>query len=518
MKTIFKIMLLISLLCTLSISALAFSDVTEADWFSADVDYVINEGLFNGTGEDIFSPYETMTRGMFITVLGRMADVSSEVSFDGVVTKSDVNVRSEPNTDSPVVDVLDTGYTLKIIGISGDWYNVKFGNYTGYIRNDLMEMSDKLFSDVDYTAYYAPYILWANKYGIATGTSETTFSPDLPVTREAICILLSRYSTYASVDVPVVNEKATFADDASISDTDAVYALQQAGVINGRSDGSFSPKDSATRAEVATIFHRFGTMKHPEPEPEPPLVVEPTAPVEPEVPTPTVTEQPSPDIDDYTGYELYASTPPQVLSVGTDYFNDACFIGHSLVVGMKNYFSLPNADYHAVSGISARTLLTYDRFPLEATTTDDEGNELATIGTISDVLSEQNYGKIYIMLGINEIGPQEDHANMYYTAMASLVDIVRQTQPNAKVYLIGITPVTQELSQTSVNITRDNILVFNNKLQAVAVDKGVYYIDAFGLFADSMGHMPTSGATSDGFHLAVGQYEVLKNYIMTHVG
>ncbi len=518
MKKLFKITIFVTLFCLLSVSAFGFTDVADTDWFSADVDYVISESLFNGTGDDTFSPNDTMTRGMFITVLGRMAGVSSEVKIGGVVTKSGVNVRSEPNTESDVVDVLDTGYELEIIGTVNDWYNVKFGNYTGYIRNDLMEMSDSLFSDVSNTEYYAPYVAWAHENGIASGTSVETFSPDLPITREDICVLLFRYSDYAELSLPTVNQRAVFTDNSEISFSASVYALQQAGVINGRSDGSFAPKDSATRAEVASIFHRFGTMEAEVEAPEETVTPEVTNPPL-EVPEVTVPEVPEvPSVDNYSGYDVYASVPPIVPAVSAEYFDDACFIGHSLVVGMKNYFGLSNADYYAVSGISARTLLTYDRFQLEATTVNEDEEEVPALGTIEDVLYEKQYGKVYIMLGVNEIGPQTDHANMYYVAMLSMVDIVKKTQPNATIYLIGITPVTEELTETSANINRTNILTFNNKLQAVAVEKGVYYIDAFGLFANSMGHMPVEKATADGLHLEMSQYAVLKNYLMTHVG
>lgn len=55
-----------------------FSDVKESDWFFNAVQYVRNNGFFSGTSATTFEPNGTMTRGMFVTVLGRMAGVDTE--------------------------------------------------------------------------------------------------------------------------------------------------------------------------------------------------------------------------------------------------------------------------------------------------------------------------------------------------------------------------------------------------------------------------------------------------------
>ena len=59
-----------------------FSDVSPTSWYHTAVEYATGEGLFAGTSADTFSPDLAMTRGMFVTVLGRQAGVSSEKPTD----------------------------------------------------------------------------------------------------------------------------------------------------------------------------------------------------------------------------------------------------------------------------------------------------------------------------------------------------------------------------------------------------------------------------------------------------
>ena len=75
MKKTLSIILAFSLIITtfagLPAHAKAFSDVPATEWFAADVDFVTSLGLFNGTSDTAFSPAASMTRAMFVTVLGR---------------------------------------------------------------------------------------------------------------------------------------------------------------------------------------------------------------------------------------------------------------------------------------------------------------------------------------------------------------------------------------------------------------------------------------------------------------
>ena len=176
-----------------------FQDVKSSDWYAEAVEYVYSHNIFSGTSATTFTPNGTMTRGMFVTVLGRMAGVNS-------------------------------------------------GDYSG----------ETSFSDVPQTMYYAPYVQWAAKYGITTGTSKGKFSPDAFIDRAQMAVFFVRYFETLGVDYDTGTDIASEpADMASIPAyaQDAVRKLWKQGLLNG--DGKrFAPADSATRAQMAALCMR----------------------------------------------------------------------------------------------------------------------------------------------------------------------------------------------------------------------------------------------------------------------
>ena len=182
-----------------SSQTMPFQDVKSADWYAEAVEYVYSYNIFSGTSATTFTPNGTMTRGMFVTVLGRMAGVDS-------------------------------------------------GDYSG----------ETSFSDVPQTMYYAPYVQWAAKYSITTGTSKGKFSPDAFIDRAQMAVFFVRYFDTLGVDyntgTDIVSEPA---DMSSIPDyaQDAVRKLWKQGLLNG--DGkNFAPRSSATRAQMAALCMR----------------------------------------------------------------------------------------------------------------------------------------------------------------------------------------------------------------------------------------------------------------------
>lgn len=201
---LFASLLALSMLLAAIPTAAAYSD-TQDHWGKAYIEEVTALGLFQGTGDDQFSPNLQMSRGMFVTVLGR---------FEGV----------DPN----------------------EWMALPF------------------FADVPEDSYYAPYVSWAATYSIVNGMDEATFAPDAPVTREQMAKMIHYYSVKLGHELPRFGSAATeFADGAEISDWAApsVLALQSCGILNGvpQEDGSvaFLPQATATRAEAAAVFSRL---------------------------------------------------------------------------------------------------------------------------------------------------------------------------------------------------------------------------------------------------------------------
>ena len=180
-------------------TSLPFTDVNKSDWFYSDIQYVYAYELFNGITDTIFEPNTPMTRGMIVTVLGRLA------------------------------------------GINPD-------NYTG-----------TNFDDVNADAYYTPYINWASENGIVYGVDWRIFKPDEKISRQDLATIIHRYSISMDKRLPIIKEASDFNDSHFISDhaSYAVYVIQGAGIINGKPGNIFDPLGNATRAEVAAMLHRF---------------------------------------------------------------------------------------------------------------------------------------------------------------------------------------------------------------------------------------------------------------------
>ena len=176
----------------------AFTDI-QNHWAADNILFVASRGLLSGTSDTTFSPNTGMTRGMFVTALGRLA------------------------------------------GINPDSY--KTGKFT----------------DVKADAYYAPYVNWAAQTGIVTGVTATTFAPDTNINREQMAVIMENYAAKLGYTVPKTLEAVTFADNASISSwaKEAVKSMQQAGILAGKTNNRFDPAGTATRAEVATVLRRF---------------------------------------------------------------------------------------------------------------------------------------------------------------------------------------------------------------------------------------------------------------------
>ncbi|MBR4015107.1 MAG: S-layer homology domain-containing protein [Anaerotignum sp.] len=166
-------------------------------WAEKNIKKVVEKGLFSGTSETKFSPNKEMTRGMFITVLGRLHGV--------------------------------TGYS-----------------------------GETKFKDVKAGKYYAPYINWGNANGIVSGLSADEFAPDAPITRQEMATFLVRYAKFANIELNS-GEPVSFKDAGSIATwaKDAVNAVSAAKLISGYPDGTFGPTGKATRAEVATLLINF---------------------------------------------------------------------------------------------------------------------------------------------------------------------------------------------------------------------------------------------------------------------
>ena len=116
---------------------------------------------------------------------------------------------------------------------------------------DVSSYKTSKFTDVKADAYYLPYIEWANKNDIVKGTSDTTFAADQKITREQMAVMVARGANLtATADAKTFTDSAKVSAWAK----DAVIAASSNGIISGYPDGSFKPKANATRAEAASMI------------------------------------------------------------------------------------------------------------------------------------------------------------------------------------------------------------------------------------------------------------------------
>ena len=221
-------------------------------------------------------------------------------------------------------------------------------------------------------------------------------------------------------------------------------------------------------------------------EPGPAVVVTP----EPE-PTPEPTPEP------VTGPDLYAQPP-----IPDTFFDDAAFFGNSLVDGLRLYGNIKNGRFFGVTSASVVSVSTTRNCYLS---TGEPATQL-------EALCENQYGKIYILLGVNEIGFTTEYFIQLYGEM---MDSICAMEPDAEIYIMSLTPLTKAKSEDSSPFTEQKVLSYNMALYALAEARGFHYVDLVDALSDAEGYLPPDGS-SDGVHLSAGKYLEWCDYLRTH--
>lgn len=179
------------------VEAASFTDVSGKAWYKSAVDFVSEKGFMAGVSETRFAPEENVTRAMFVTVLAK---------FAGVEVKNDTTV----------------------------------------------------FTDVRRDKWYTGAVTWAAQNGLVSGVGDGRFAPNAEITRQDLCAILRKFLSAEDVSL-TLGEGAAFTDAQRVSSyaREAVRYCAQTGLITGFKDGSFRPKETATRAQVAAILMKL---------------------------------------------------------------------------------------------------------------------------------------------------------------------------------------------------------------------------------------------------------------------
>ncbi len=177
-----------------------FKDVQGIEhWSHLGIDYVLRSSFFYGVTSERFAPNRPMTRAMLVVVMYRM--------------------EGQPSVE----------------GLSHS------------------------FQDVPEGAWYENALIWACNNGIINGVTASTFDPNSNITRQQLAAILYRYAQLREYDV------SDTADLSEFKDCDTVGKFAQpamswavaSGLVQGYTDGTLKPADSATRAQLAAILMRF---------------------------------------------------------------------------------------------------------------------------------------------------------------------------------------------------------------------------------------------------------------------
>lgn len=116
-----------------------------------------------------------------------------------------------------------------------------------------------IFTDVPDDEWYTKAVIWASNNGIVNGVTDTEFAPDENITREQMAAIIYRYAKFKGYDTENLGDISSYTDVSDISDWAEKcfrWAIET-GIINGTTDSTLSPLETATRAQVATILMRF---------------------------------------------------------------------------------------------------------------------------------------------------------------------------------------------------------------------------------------------------------------------
>jgi len=174
-----------------------FKDVKKDSWYYEDVVYVWGKGIFSGLSDAAFGPEDPLTRGMFVTVLGRMAGV------------------------------------------------------------DMADFADVTFADCEAGSWYAPFVEWAAQAGIVNGYSAESFGPMDEITVEQAAVILYRFAEYMGYSTAADADLANYADGAQVSEWAAEQMKWALANSIYTADTTLDPQTSAIRSLVAEMLYNL---------------------------------------------------------------------------------------------------------------------------------------------------------------------------------------------------------------------------------------------------------------------
>lgn len=190
-----------------------------------------------------------------------------------------------------------------------------------------------------------------------------------------------------------------------------------------------------------------------------------------------------------------ASTKRQV---DAEFYKDTCFVGNAFVKDLEYFDFIDGADYVCDDNLDVTDVLENE----------PEGESVSYIDKLN---SNKTYKKIFMMFGEKELAWSD--SDKFISEYKKVINKAKKYQPDAVIYLISVTPVSEEIDDAAKNgITISNIEKMNKRIKQLAKDTNVIYCDVFDTIANSRGYLSES-ASSDGIHFEESYYEKTLVYI-----
>ena len=201
----------------------------------------------------------------------------------------------------------------------------------------------------------------------------------------------------------------------------------------------------------------------------------------------------------------FTQDAPETPKVDDAYFADAAFVGDSRTDGLLIYGGMKGASNLTSNGLSIFQL---------------EEKKALTIGgkkyTLLEALALKKYGKVYLSLGVNELGYYDDEG--FYESYCKAVDDIRACQPDAVIYIQGLIPLNEGVIRQSGGrdyLKNDHLRIYNDLMRKTAREKNVVFLDLYSAFVDGDGELPAE-ASKDGVHLRKDYCRQWMDYLRTH--
>lgn len=237
------------------------------------------------------------------------------------------------------------------------------------------------------------------------------------------------------------------------------------------------------------------------------LVSEPVSSDSEPVPEPPTTESPDtlapfvPDTD-YRYQNLPESAPAELSAL-----SKSVFVGDSRTEGLALYTRLPSSGARIYTHVGMSVKKVFSDKVIKV------GGQSMTV--IEALKSDPTFDRVYIMLGVNELG--WIYTEAFIEKYGEIIDTVRTINPNAKIIIQSLIPVSADAYKTDPMLRNSKIEEYNKALDAMCRDKNVWFLNVAEMFSGNGGVLPAD-ASNDGVHLKKAYCDHWLDYILSHMG